>query len=266
MQEFNRPLISILTPSFNQGRYIEQTITSILKQDYARFEHIVIDGGSTDETIEVLKRYPHVKWISEPDKGQADALNKGFRMATGDLIGWINSDDFYAEGVFQRVADIFGDQSVQWTIGDVVDYYDGTGTESYVSSETITYQALIRNPDILRQQGAFFRSEFIRKAGGWNAEFYMVMDFDIWLRMARLSAPLMTHEKTAFFRMHEEQKTQLRNLLRQSKEIDCILIDHGASLLDRFRNRFKKRRLWATMTAIHILSSAGLLAPRHRLS
>jgi glycosyltransferase involved in cell wall biosynthesis len=254
MQEFSQPLISILTPSFNQGRYIEQTITSVLKQNYARFEHIVIDGGSTDETIEVLKRYPHLKWISEPDKGQADALNKGFRMATGELIGWINSDDFYAEGVFRRVADIFDDQSVQWTIGDVVDYCDSTGAESYVNSETITYQALIRNPDILRQQGAFFRSELIREAGGWNAEFYMVMDFDIWLRMAKLSTPVMTHEKTAFFRMHEEQKTQVHNFLRQSKEIDRILIEHGAPLLDRLRNRMKKRRLWATMTIKQALS------------
>ena len=260
MQEFNQPLISILTPSFNQGRYIEQTITSVLKQGYARFEHIVIDGGSTDETIEVLKRYPHLKWISEPDKGQADALNKGLRMATGELVGWINSDDFYAEGVFQRVADIFGDQSVRWTIGDVVDYYDKSGAESYVSSETITYQALIRNPDILRQPGAFFRSELIRKAGGWNAEFYMVMDFDMWLRMARLTVPKMTHETTAFFRMHEEQKTQLRNQLRQSKEIDRILIDHGASLLDRLRNRLKKRYLWGILTIKQVLLSTGLLA------
>jgi glycosyltransferase involved in cell wall biosynthesis len=214
----------------------------------------------------VLKRYPHLKWISEPDKGQADALNKGLQMATGELVGWINSDDFYAEGVFRRVAEIFNDQSVQWTIGDVVDYYDRSGAESYVSSQTVTYEALIRDPDILRQQGAFFRSELIRKAGGWKAEFYMVMDFDAWLRMAKLSTPVMTHEMTAFFRMHEEQKTQLRNVLRQSKEIDRILISHGASLLDRVRSRIKKRRLWATMSAIHILTSAGLLAPRRRLS
>ena len=264
MLEPSRPLISILTPSFNQGRYIEQTIVSVLKQDYPRFEHIVIDGGSTDETVEILKRYPHLKWVSEPDKGQADALNKGFRMATGEVIGWINSDDFYAEEVFHRVAELFADPGVQWTIGDVVHYFDGSGAESYISSHAITYEALIRNPDILRQQGAFFRSELIRKAGGWNAEFYMVMDYDLWLRMARLTTPRMTHEKTAFFRMHEEQKTQLRNLLRQSKEIDRILNNHGAPLVVRLRNRLKRRRLWVTMTVIAILSGAGLLARRRR--
>jgi len=98
------PSISIVTPSLNQGRYIEQTIQSVLLQNYPNFEHIVIDGGSTDGTVEILKKYPHLKWISEKDSGQSEALNKGLKMATGDIIAWINSDDWYAEGAFNNVA------------------------------------------------------------------------------------------------------------------------------------------------------------------
>ena len=83
--------ITILTPSFNQGAFVEKNIQSVMSQDYADFEHIIIDGGSTDNTVDILKKYPHLKWISEPDEGQADALNKGLAMATGDIVGWINS-------------------------------------------------------------------------------------------------------------------------------------------------------------------------------
>src|SRR5438309_1875932 len=131
MTTLNAPFISILTPSFNQGKYVEQTIVSVLEQNYPRFEHIVIDGGSTDNTVSILKRYPHLKWVSERDRGQGDALNKGLRIASGDLVGWVNSDDFYAQGVFQRVSKLFEDENVSWIIGDVVNLY-ADGTELHV--------------------------------------------------------------------------------------------------------------------------------------
>jgi glycosyltransferase involved in cell wall biosynthesis len=101
------PLISIITPSFNQGAYIEQTILSVLHQDYGHVEHIVVDGGSTDATLDVLRRYPHLKWVSEKDRGQADALNKGLALAKGDIIGWVNSDDYYQDNIFGSVVGHF---------------------------------------------------------------------------------------------------------------------------------------------------------------
>ena len=98
------PRISVVTPTYNQGKYIRDTIESVLKQNYENFEHIVIDGGSTDETVSILKSYPHLHWVSERDRGQTHALNKGFRKATGEIIAWINSDDWYADGVFHEAA------------------------------------------------------------------------------------------------------------------------------------------------------------------
>jgi len=101
------PKITIVTPSFNQGNFIDENIQSVLTQNYPNFEHIIIDGGSIDGTVDILKKYSHLKWVSEPDRGQASALNKGFRMATGDVIGWLNSDDSYLPGTFEVVARAF---------------------------------------------------------------------------------------------------------------------------------------------------------------
>jgi glycosyltransferase involved in cell wall biosynthesis len=98
------PCITIVTPSFNQGNFIAETIESVMAQNYPNMEHIVMDGGSTDDTLEVLKRYPHLKIVSEQDRGQADAINKGFALATGDIWAFLNSDDTFLPGALQRVA------------------------------------------------------------------------------------------------------------------------------------------------------------------
>src|SRR5438105_5021105 len=101
-QHLSLPLVSIVTPSYNDSAIIERTILSVANQGYDKLEHLIIDGGSTDGTIQILQRYPHLKWISEKDDGQADALNKGFRMAKGEIIGWLNSDDTYNLGAIRE--------------------------------------------------------------------------------------------------------------------------------------------------------------------
>ncbi|MEA5112586.1 MAG: glycosyltransferase family 2 protein [Geobacteraceae bacterium] len=221
---FNTPSkISIITPSFNQDAYIDQTIQSVLKQNYPDFEHIVIDGGSTDRTVQILKSYEHLVWISEKDRGQADALNKGLRYAKGDVIGWINSDDYYESNIFKFVMDQFYRPETQWVIGNLTYQFDGIGTLIPNKSPVVSYERLIRNPDIVKQAPAFFRRSFLERVGGWNPDFFMVMDFDLWVRLSKCSPPKMVDHNWAYFRIHSMQKTSISNTQRQLMEIVQVL-------------------------------------------
>lgn len=221
--------ISILTPSYNQARYIEQNIISVLCQDYPACEHIIIDGGSTDSTVEVLKKYDHLKWASERDRGQADALNKGLAVSGGDIIGWINSDDFYERDIFSSVAEQFEDPEVRWVIGNLCFYQGERGVYDYDTSPAITYDRLLNDPDIVRQPPAFFRRSILERAGRWDADYHMTMDLDLWTRLARISTPLMVDRNWAYFRIHPGQKTSNGNRQRQAREIIRILKREKAS-------------------------------------
>jgi glycosyltransferase involved in cell wall biosynthesis len=219
----SRLKISILTPSYNQGAYIERNILSVLNQNYSPFEHIVVDGGSTDNTIGILKKYPHLKWVSEKDNGQADALTKGLIMASGDIIGWINSDDFYEQNILTAVAMEFEDQNVQWVIGNIKIFYEETKNIRTVKSPPITYGNLLKNPDILKQQATFFRKSTLQAAGAWDASFHMVMDYDLWIRLAKISIPKMVDVYWAYFTLQPQQKSLGQYLMKQLHEIVLIM-------------------------------------------
>jgi len=229
------PLISIITPSFNQGKYIEQNILSVLNQNYTNFEHIIIDGGSTDNTLEILKKYPHLKWISEPDEGQADALNKGLKLATGEIIGWINSDDYYLEGVFNEIIKIFEIPEAQWVIGNIGMLFQDFNKEIRTKTPYISYDSLIKNPDIVRQQSTFYKKELLQKAGFFDKNLQFVMDYEMWLRLIKIAKPIMVDRYWAVFRMHSTQKTLPKNILLQFKEIDNVLKNERIGYLKRKR-------------------------------
>lgn len=245
MKRLHSPKITIITPSFNQGRYIEQAICSALAQDHQNVEHIVIDGGSTDCTVDVLKRYPHLLWVSEKDRGQGDALNKGLARATGDIIGWINSDDYYEDNIFESVVQSFSDPHTMWVIGNLTYLFDGTGGAIRDSSPVVTFDRLIRNPDIVRQQPAFFRKSFLERVGGWNPEYFMVMDFDLWVRLAKICPPRMIDRNFAYYRNHALQKSSHGNILRQTREICSIL--RRECVPRAFIAEFYLRRRWYWM-------------------
>jgi len=234
----NIPMISILTPSYNQGKFIEETIQSVLNQNYPNFEHIVIDGGSTDNTIDILKKYPHLIWISEKDNGLADALNKALALAKGEIIGWINSDDFYTKNSFINVVKEFDEPNVQWIIGNLIYYNDKTRKiRRNKNIIDITYNELIKNADIVKQPSTFYRKSIIDKVNGLNSKFYMVMDYDLFIRLSKISTPKMVNKYLAYFRLHENQltspKNAHRNSLIQMKEINIILKRENIGFLRR---------------------------------
>lgn len=229
---------SILTPSYNQGKYLEENILSVLNQNYNNFEHIIVDGGSTDNTLNILKKYKHLKWISEPDNGQADALNKGLKLVTGNIIGWINSDDYYLPNVFHEVKNVFNDNHVEWLVSNIIAQY--TDSRKYLSIKDISYTKLIKNPDIVKQPGAFYRDSIIKKVNSFNDDLLMVMDYDLWLKISKIANPYKLNSYTAVFRHHENQKTNNKNIIRQYKEIKKILKNENVSKYRLYKIAYKK--------------------------
>ena len=182
--------ISIVTPSYNQGQFIEQTIQSVLNQDYKNYEHIIIDGGSTDNTIDILKKYNHLQWISEKDSGQSNAINKGFSMAKGEIFAWLNSDDFYEENIFQSIADYFmGHKTCNFLYGDIT-YVDRNGKKAFeIKGEEITFESLLKNPDLIRQPSFFWKKKNFVENGGLDESLDLVMDYDLFLKFIKSQTP-----------------------------------------------------------------------------
>ncbi|RFC36368.1 MAG: Glycosyltransferase involved in cell wall bisynthesis [Candidatus Nitrotoga sp. LAW] len=214
------PKISVITPSFNQGRYIAETIESVLQQDYPNVEHIIIDGGSNDDTMQVVERYrsqlSHV--VSEPDRGQSDALNKGFRLATGDILCWLNSDDQFAPGALAAVAMAFATRDVDLLSGICEIYKDGNLIHRHMTScanGPLPLQDLLdldngwNAGQFFYQPEVFFSRALWERAGAHVREdCYYSMDYELWCRFAHVGAELhVIGAPLARFRMHPEQKT-----------------------------------------------------------
>jgi glycosyltransferase involved in cell wall biosynthesis len=179
------PLVSIITPSFNQGRFIEETILSIKNQSYKNIEHIVIDGRSTDQTLEILKKYSSsVLWISEPDKGQTDAINKGIERSHGEIIAYLNSDDLYLPETVTTVIEFFSNHpEIDMVYGDII-HID---KQSYVCEEiktgTIELEKYLTGNLYLPQPTVFFRRKIIEKIGYFDEKLHLAMDMDYWIRI-----------------------------------------------------------------------------------
>jgi ADP-heptose:LPS heptosyltransferase/GT2 family glycosyltransferase len=210
------PRISVITPSYQQAVFIEETILSVLAQDYGNFEHIIVDGGSSDGTIDILKRYPHLKWVSEPDLGQTHAINKGILMSTGDIIAYLNADDVYRPGAFQQVAGFFKQHPEARIVTGDCDYID---EHSHITGRLrAKYE---RFEDLVRywgwdrwycipQQSTFWRRDVLAETGLLDTRLNMVMDYDMWLRAAE-RMPIHTLPVTlAAFRLAGDTKTTSR--------------------------------------------------------
>lgn len=220
------PKISVITPSLNQGRYIERTIRSVLDQNYPNLEYIVVDGGSTDGTLEILKRYgSRLTWISEKDSGQSDGINKGMRTATGDIIAYLNSDDAYTPGALATVAQYFAaDPSLMWLTGRCrIMGEDDHEVRSVITAyknfllEHYRYKLLlIANP--ISQPATFWKKEVVEEIGFFDPGEALVMDYDYWLRVGKRYQPAIVQKNLAAFRVHPQSKTSLGRFLMIQRE------------------------------------------------
>lgn len=180
------PRISVITPSFNQAAYLRQTIDSVLAQAYPNLEHLVVDGGSTDGTLEILANcHDGLIWTSEPDEGQAQAINTGFRRATGELVAWLNSDDIYLPAVLPRVADFFQTHpAIDLIYGDY-QLIDDRGRLLLRKREIpFDYNILLYGLDYISQPTVFFRRRVLDKFGYLDESLHYGLDWEYWLRIA----------------------------------------------------------------------------------
>lgn len=202
--------ISIVTPSYNQGQFIEETIRSVLLQGYPDLEYIIMDGGSTDETIEVIRKYePWITfWASEPDGGQTEAINKGFKRSTGEIVAWLNSDDLYTAGALLIAAKAFAEQPDSAVIYGDADTIDAdTALLSHLNSRDFDLRELYRW-DYIRQPASFISAKVIQEIGFLDERFHYAMDYDLWIRIGQEKAVMKyIPRKLAWFRMHESSKS-----------------------------------------------------------
>jgi glycosyltransferase involved in cell wall biosynthesis len=213
--EEERVRFSVVTPSFNQGKFIERTVRSVLQQtgDFD-VEYRVVDGGSTDETVPILRTFTDaLTWSSEPDRGQSDAINKGFRLATGDVLSWINSDDEYEPGAFAHVAEVLRSGAARWCFGDcrIVDEegreirHAISGWKALLSRRYTRGLHLLGN--FVPQPAVFFRRDLLEEVGVLDERHHLAMDYDLWLRFSRIGKPAYIPRPLARFRWHGSSKS-----------------------------------------------------------
>ncbi len=209
-KQMKQPLVTIVTPSYNQAHFLEATILSVLNQDYPNMEYIIVDGGSTDGSEEIIRRYSDRLswWVSEKDRGQTDAINKGFAHANGEILAWINSDDTYESGAVSAAVGFFrGRPEVGLVYGDA-NFIDENGRVigRFPAAQT-DYRRLKRGYVHIPQQSAFFRADLWHKVGPLDPSFYFAMDYDLWVRLAHLAPIQYIPFLWANFRLHSTGKT-----------------------------------------------------------
>ncbi len=204
------PKVSIVTPSYNQARYLETSLRSVLEQDYPNIEYIVVDGGSKDESVEIIRKYQdHLAWwVSEKDKGHADALNKGFSHASGEIMAWLNSDDIYCPGaVAEAVACLQEHPQVGMVYGDAVLIDEADNAIGRFASKQTDYQRLLRGSVHIPQATTFFRADLWQAVGPLDLSLFFSFDYDLWVRLAKVSRLLYIPRQWAKFRLHNQGKS-----------------------------------------------------------
>lgn len=224
------PKISIITPSFNQGKFIKDTIESVLNQNYPNLEYFIIDGGSSDNTLDVLKQYQgYLTWVSEKDNGQANAINKGIRMSTGEIITFINSDDYYLPNTLFKVADLFlTHPEIVWITGNyqIIDENKKTiepfvvTYKNYFRKRSSSHQLRLTNYII--QPSTFWRKKANDEIGLFDDTLRYTFDYDYWLRLMDNYPHLCIDDPLSAFRIHGQSKGGAEYKQQFKEEIDVL--------------------------------------------
>ena len=243
--------LTIVTPSYNQGSFIERTIRSVLGQEFeGDLEYFIIDGGSTDGTVEILKKYEgRLQWISEKDEGLADAVNKGLARASGEIVGWLNSDDMYRPGTLRTVSGYFSDHpDCQWLYGKcrIIDDKDHEIYRSVTRYKNIMlkdfrYDRLLTE-NFISQPAVFFRKALAEEAGKLRTDLRFAMDYDLWLRFGKKYPARVIPEYLSDFRRHRDSLSE-NYTGNQFLEQYAVAKSHGASKIQLALHHFNVKKI-----------------------
>jgi glycosyltransferase involved in cell wall biosynthesis len=247
-----QPLVTVVTPSLDNVAFIRQTLATVAQQDYPAIEHIVVDGGSTDGTLQILGELPNLRWLSEPDDGQAAAINKGFRLASGDIVAWLNADDYYLPGTVARAVQAFREDPTCGMVYSGWVVVDEAGRElgRHEAQEWDLKQEIERG-NFIPQPTTFVRRDALEAVGLLEERFHFAMDYDLFVRIGKRFRVQRIDGYGAAFRMHSSSKTVAlkSRFYREEREISR---KHGAPWLSEHMIAHAYRRLRISDAALPV--------------
>ncbi len=252
------PLISIVTPSYNQGQFIEETIRSVLLQGYPDLEYIVIDGGSTDNSVAIIKKYEPwlAYWKSESDRGQSDAINQGFAVSTGVVMGWVNSDDILAKGALHELSRVYK-PGLQWWSGLASAIaQDGTLLNyEFKKIPPVSENNLLHARLIIGQVATFWNRELWKQVGSELKLLHFAMDYELWLRFSKYSSSIFLNKIMGYYRSQKDAKTgTTEGVEAYYKECDLV----------RLEEYHRRKQCWLIRIVLINFYTRLLIARRYR--